>query len=302
MSFSLEHDDYPRMTPAVQWLMAATVAVAFLQITVVDLQRPLGFEFSDLEQGQLWSLATYMLVHGGFWHLAMNMYMLYLFGPRVEHAWRSADEQRSFIAFYVICGLGGVLFHLLFQRNGLLIGASAAVLGVMVAYAMRWPDEELMLFFVVPVKVKWVVVFMVPLNLVAAIGAGGAGTAWAAHLGGLTAAWLYLHAPSASMERLRQRIAQNPDAPDETPRAIPRSTNRPRERQSEADEAVARSKAVVTRKPAAPNVRVAPAPPSRNPELDRVLDKISERGIESLTDSERIVLEEFSKKLRERGE
>lgn len=303
MSFLLTDDDAPRMTPAVQWLITATVAVAFLQITVVKptaMQHALGFEFADLERGRLWSVATYMFVHGGFWHLALNMYSLFLFGPRVEHAWRTAEDDRhNFVVFYLFCGLGGLVFYFLFQRDGLLVGASGAVLGVMLAYAMRWPDEEVMLFLVIPMKVKWLVVSLAALNLFASLGVGSAGTAWAAHLGGLAFAWMFLHSPRGPMDRLRQRIAQAPDAPDETPRAIPRTQARPRERQSEADEVVARSKAVATRKPSGPALRALPSVPSRNPELDRVLDKISEGGIDSLSAAERELLVEMSKRLRE---
>ena len=307
MSYPFQDDtDYPRMTPAVQWLLIATVAVAFVQVTIVspaDMQRALGASIAGLlGEGRLWTVGTYMFVHAGFWHLALNMYTLFLFGPRVEHAWGRGDERRNFITYYLLCGLGGLLFFLLFDRGGLLVGASAAVMGVMLAYAMHWPDEEMLLFFVVPVKVKWLVVGLALLNMVSAVssaGGGDGGTAWTAHLGGLAFGWLLLHRPAA-MGRWREGIAAAPDTPDETPRAIPRSGARPRERQTEADEAVARSKAVATRK-ATPAVRALTPAGSRNPELDRVLDKISERGLESLSAAERLLLEEWSKKLRESG-
>ena len=302
-SYATEHEA-PRITPAVQWLIAINVAIYFLQLTVVDpheyMLPALGFSLEDIP-GKLWTVGTYMFVHAGFWHVALNMYTLWIFGPRVEHEWGAA----AFTRFYIWCGLGGWLFHLLFGPTALLVGASAAVYGVMLAYAMRWPDDELMLFAVIPIKVKWLVAMLAVVNLVQGIGlslpGGSGGVAYLAHLGGFAFAWLYLRTPSSqSLDRLKQRIAQVPDTGDETPRAIPRSLprTRDRERESEVDEIVAKSKAVLTKRPA------APAPPPRRPgaapsALDEVLDKISRTGLESLSTEERRVLDEESKRLRE---
>jgi len=305
MSYTISNDtEYPRITPAVQWLIALNVAIYFLQVTIVspaDMYSALGFEMRSLEQIRWWTIGTYMFVHGGFWHLLMNMFMLGTFGPRVEHAWStSGSERRNFAAYYVFCGLGGLVFHFFVARNGLLIGASAAVLGVMLAYAMHWPDDEVLFAWVVPMKVKWLVAFLAVMNLVMSLSSTGAtsGTAWQAHLGGLAFGWLFLHTPSAtSVERLRQRIAQAPDIPDEAPRAIPRSLPRNRERQGEIDEVVAKSKALVARRPVATR-RVIP-PAKKTEEMNRVLDKISQTGLASLTTAEKRLLEEMSRELRD---
>jgi hypothetical protein len=202
-----------------------------------------------------------------------------------------------------MCGLGAWLAHLLFVRTGLLIGASGAIYGVMLAYATRWPDEEMFLFGVLPVKVKWLVAGYVMLDVVLAVINGGSvgGTAHLAHLGGALTGWLYLQTRSAQgLDRLRQRVSQVPDVPDETPRAVPRSLPRPRERVNEIDDIVARSKAVVPARRPAPVQR--PAPLNARPEqaIDLVLDKISRTGLDSLTSDERRVLEEASRKLRRR--
>lgn len=299
MSYVLaDEQEPPGITPAVKWLIAANVAVMFLQLTIVgpgQMFSWLGFQLSDL-QGSWWKIFTYMFVHGDVVHLALNMYTLWLFGRRVEHVWSPG----AFTRYYVWCGLGGWLFHLLVSRDGQLIGASAAVFGVMLAYAMRWPDDEVFLFGVVPMKVKWLVALLVVVNLVwgiGSIGSSGGGTAYFAHLGGLAFGWLYLRTPSAqSIDRLRQRVSQLPDVPDETPRAIPRSMPRSRERGSEIDEIVAKSKAVATkRQSAAPPVK---SRSKRAEALNLVLDKISEQGLESLTTDERRLLEEMSRELR----
>ncbi|AHG88432.1 Peptidase S54, rhomboid domain protein [Gemmatirosa kalamazoonensis] len=308
MALPASSDDYevPRLTPAVLWLVAANVAIYFVQLTLQrDFPTLLGFQFADVRNGAPWTALTYMFVHAGFWHLAVNMYMLWALGPRVERAMGT----RAFVFFYAFCGLGGVVFQSLFvPHEALLVGASAAIFGVLVAYAMRWPNEEMYLFLVVPMKMRWFALFLVALNLAAgALSAGsvdGGGVAYLAHLGGAAFGLLYLLRPSApSVDRLRQRVATAPDLGDEPPRPVPRSLPRPRERQSEVDEVVEQSKALTMNKPPRP---VVPAPPrpttvtaaSRREALDLVLDKISQHGLDSLTLEERHLLEEMSRKLR----
>ena len=292
--------DYPRLTKAVQWLIAINVAIYFLQLTVVGSQNmlpALGFEARDLSRSW-WTIVTYMFVHGGFWHIALNMYTLYMFGPRVEHAW-SAGE---FTRYYILCGLGGWFVHLLFARDSLLMGASAAVLGVTLAYATRWPDEEIYLFGVVPLKVKWMVAILVGMNIIGGMADSSGGVAYLAHLGGLAAGWLYLRTSSGGgastgVDKLKARVSLSPDVPDETPRAIPRSLPRAREKGNEIDEIIARSSAAVARRPVAPPP-VAVKGAKRMSDLDLVLDKISQHGLESLTMEEKRLLEEMSRELR----
>lgn len=298
MSYSPADDlEPPRMTRAVQALIAINVAIFFLQLTVVqaaDVQRALGFEMRDLGRSW-WTIGTYMFVHGGFWHLALNMYTLFLFGPRVERAW-SAGE---FARFYLLCGLGGWLAHVVFVREGLLIGASAAVFGAMLAYAVRWPDVEVYLFGVLPLKVKWLVAILVATNLVQGLSpSAGDGTAYLAHLGGLVTGWIYLKATNAfAPEGLKASVAAAPDVTDDPPRAVPRSLPRVREKLQEIDEIIARSRTVVAKRVSAPAPKPAVSPTVRA-ELDHVLDKISRDGLNSLSVDERRLLEEMSKRLR----
>jgi membrane associated rhomboid family serine protease len=293
----------PRLTPAVLWLIAATVLVFFVQVTLqANLPELLGFSRADLGRHRYWTVGTYMFAHAGFWHLALNMYMLWAFGPRLEAMWSPA----AFTRYYLWCGLGGVVFHAAFVNSGaVMVGASAAVFGVVLAYAARWPDDEVYFFGLVPMKVKWLVAFMAVINLgmgLLSLDDVGGGTAYLAHIGGLAFGWLYLRTPSAqSFDRLRERIAQAPDVTDERPRAVPRALPRPRERGPEVDEIVAKSKAIVAKqRPAAPAVPtpVAAVATRRTDELNVVLDKISEQGLGSLTSDERLLLEEMSRRLR----
>lgn len=296
--------DSPRSPSAVYWLIGLCVGVYFVQATLVgdaNMARWFGYASGDVASGAMWTLGTYMFVHGGLMHLLLNMWTLWLFGPRVEAAWGAS----TFTWYYLWCGLGGWAFHAMFQQGGgLLVGASAAILGVAVAYASRWPDDEVLFFGVVPMKVRWLVVFMALINITMAVVNAGSlgGTAYAAHIGGMIAGWVYLRAPSAgSLGRFRNRIAPAPDYGDEPPRAVPKSSARPRER--EVDDIVAQSKAAMarTRPPqAAPKPQSAPAAVAPEPAtaLDAVLDKIAAEGMDSLTLAERNLLDEWSRRLR----
>jgi len=301
---STTYDEFesPRSPTAVLWLIGLCVAVYFVQATLVgemNMASALGYATGDIAARKFWTIGSYMFVHGGLMHLALNMWTLWLFGPRVERAWGAS----TFTWYYLWCGLGGWAFHyMLQQEGGILIGASAAILGIAVAYASRWPDDEVFLFGVVPMKVRWLVIFMAAMNIVMAIIDHGdiGGTAYAAHIGGIAAGLIYLYAPNTqSLDRLRRRIAPAPEYGDESPRPIPRSGARPAAR--EVDDIVAQSKAAVTRTRPAPTPRAAPTAVAEQPStgLDAVLDKIASSGMSSLTSAEKLLLDEWSKRLRE---
>lgn len=301
MATATEYQDEARfrITPAVAWLLAINIGVFFLQLAIFGERNvfgALGFQSAAMPAGW-WTMATYMFVHAGLAHVAFNMFMLWTFGPRVESAWTTG----SFIAFYLWCGLGGALTHLILVRSGVLVGASAAVYGVMLAFALRWPDEEVFVFGIIPMKTKWFVAWMVAINLALAVasqrgGTGGSGIAAIAHLGGLLFGWAYIKGPgSGGIERFRQRVAAIPDDADEMPRAVPKPHPRTRESSvNRTDAVVAKSMAVTP--------KLLPPPGDtrkrRAEEVNRVLDKISKSGVQSLSPDERTILERFSRDLR----
>ena len=291
-------------TPVVRWLLAINIALYFLQLTVLspaDVQAQLAFRMGDLDSW--WTVGTYMFVHSGFWLLALNLYTLWLFGPRVEVRWGPGQ----FAGYYVLCGLGAWGFYLLFAQQGVLMGASGAVMGVMLAYASRWPNEEVLLLGVLPLTVRWLVAVLVVVNILSGVGGDpGAGVAHFAHLGGLAAGWGYLRmAGSMDIDRLRQRVAAVADEPEDVPpRAIPpRSLPRQRgERERDVDEIVQQSQAAVAERSTDTSRRdsVHTAPPaSSSAELNSLLDKISAKGLSALSESERTRLEDAARKLRD---
>jgi membrane associated rhomboid family serine protease len=223
-----------------------------------------------------WTFATYMFVHAGLLHLAFNMLILYSLGTRVEERMGG----RSFILFYLYCGLGGALFSLGLAalQPGPVVGASAAVFGVAVAYAMFWPDAELMVFPLPwPIRARTLIIALLAFNVVLGLFAPGDGIAHIAHLGGAAFGFLFFR-------------FQHLGGPRRMP--VPRRAERAVMVQSGSRTAERLNTPVPRPR------RVDPAPDDIAVETDRLLDKISGEGIASLTPAERKFLDEVSKKKR----
>ena len=291
--------DNSRFMIGVQALIAANIAIYYLQLVGIfgTLQKTFGFTLSAFEE-RWWTAATFMFVHGGFWHLAANMYALYLFGPRLEEAWGT----RRFLRFYGFCALAGLLAHAALVRDGsTLFGASAPVFGVMIAYAMSWPTDEMFVLGVIPMRAWTTVWTLIGLNIGVGIYLTG-GTElrfeYLVQLAGAIGGWAFMRTPGApSLEQLRQRVSRVPDAED-PPRPIPRSQPRGRER-DDTDEIVQRSRAIIARQTGTPRASGAKRSEARHEDLNRVLDKISATGIDSLTADERRTLEDMARLLRD---
>ena len=288
----------PRLTPAVQWLLALNIGIYFLQLALFGRNAVYSALALDPSRfpGFWWTAVTYMFVHAWLAHLAFNMFTLWMFGPRLEQIWGTS----AFTRFYLWCGLGGAIAHLLFARDTAVIGASGALSGVLVAYALRWPDDEVYLFGVIPMKSRWLIVAMLGMNLIFAL-SPGSGIDWTAHLGGMLFGWLFLKLSSlGGLSRVRGWVSPLPEESDEMPRAVPRTRSSMRDRARGVDEVVERSNAIVLRegKPLQHVPRQESAK-ERAARVNKVLDKISQNGIDSLTREERHLLEEMSKRLRD---
>jgi rhomboid family protein len=266
----------PRITPTVGRIMVATAAVQLLLWTVLTSPRFLGLLTLDPASAltRPWTVVTYLFVHVGPLHLLTNMFGLYVFGTAVE----DRMGPRAFLAYYLYCGIGAALFAALLSLATPLhpiVGASGAVLGVAVAFAMYWPDNEILIFPIpIPIRARTLVIVLALLDLIAAR-IGTDGVAHEAHLGGMLFGWLFFRFGSHG----GRRVVPEPRAME--PVVMVQQTAR-RE----------------------PEPRIAPparpaAPRSTDPvstEVDRVLDKISAHGIQSLTSEERRFLDEVSKR------
>ena len=154
-----------------------------------------------------WQPVTHMFMHGGFWHLFFNMYTLFIFGTVLERVWGT----KKFLVFYFVTGLGAALVHTgveWIQMQSWLskaaegsvaamnaihvlkmtptVGASGAIYGVLMGYAMLYPDTMLTLIFPpVSLKAKWFVLIFAAIELLTGVTGTGGGIAHFAHLGGL---------------------------------------------------------------------------------------------------------------------
>jgi len=298
MSEMYDAPQSPRMTRAVQWLLALNIGIYFLQLTLFGSDAVYSALALDPARfpAAWWTLVTYMFVHAWLAHLAFNMFTLWMFGPRLEQEWGT----RSFVQFYIWCGIGGAIAHLVFARHSSVIGASGAISGVLVAYALRWPDEEVYLFGVIPMKSRWLVAALLGMNIVFALSPSSR-IDWTAHVGGMAFGWIFLKLYAVGgINRVRGWVSAVPDESEDMPRAVPRNRSPMRDRSGSVDEVVARSNAMVLRqsKPVQ-HVPKHETPKEYAARVNRVLDKISQQGIDSLTRDERRLLEEMSRKLRE---
>ena len=262
------------LTPWVKRLLIANTVVFFLTWLVgQDLVFSwLAFGPADVLR-RPWSVVTYMFLHGDLWHLLINMLVLFFFGPPLEARWGS----KEFIRFYMLCGLGGVALSFVFMPSWI-VGASAAVYGVMLAFAITWPEAPIYVWGIFPVKAKWLAAFLFVITFMSAFGGAGGGIAHFAHLGGLLTAFLYLKVDwrragklerTGKAARTRRRLAIVPREESQEEGSSQRRT-----RTSRPDD-----EAVLDR-------------------VDQILDKISAQGMNSLSEEEVRILDEVSKRHR----
>lgn len=180
------------LPPVIKTLLIANVAVFLLTYFFSPvISRYFGLVPKAVwSQLMIWQLLTYMFLHGGFFHILYNMFVLWMFGSDLERTWGS----REFLKYYLICGVGAGLFNILFQPTSMIpiIGASGAIYGLLVAYALLFPDRTVYLYFLFPIKVKYLVIFLVVIEFFASMSSSGSGIAHLAHLGGAIVGFVYI--------------------------------------------------------------------------------------------------------------
>ncbi len=182
----------PRMPRGIKILLIANALVYILQM-IVGPKMTLIFGATPakiLQDLSVYQLVTYMFLHGGLFHIAINMFVLWMFGPEIELAWGT----KQFFKYYFLTGISGGIFTVMFQPNSVIptIGASAAIYGVLVAYAMMFPNRTIYLYFLFPIKVKYAVILFVGLEFIASLGGNPDGIGHWAHLGGAVVGFLYI--------------------------------------------------------------------------------------------------------------
>lgn len=144
-----------------------------------------------------WQFVTHMFMHGSFTHILFNMFGVWMFGSRLEQVWGA----KKYLNFYLLTGLGAAILNMLVQYyqvseglasiNSSVLGASGALFGILVAFAMYWPNTELYIMFIpVPIKAKWLVIGYAAFELFSGFSGFQSGIAHFAHLGGALTGFL----------------------------------------------------------------------------------------------------------------
>ncbi len=262
------------LTPVVRALLVANAIIYLLQL----LTAPLGLEpfwlrhlalwpSQVLHHFAFWQLLTYQFLHGSFFHVLFNLFALWMFGGEVERALGS----NRFLRLYLLSGIGAGLFHLLFNVHATapVIGASGAIYGVLVAFAVLYPNRvvTLLLFFVLPIqlKAKYLVAIFIAISTFSGIESQifglRDGIAHLAHLGGALTGFLFLRTGPLIRDwqfTLRKRREWRRRAASREKESL---KNRHRD------------------------------------EIDRILDHINETGYDALSEKEKELLKKASRKI-----
>ncbi|MFA6980637.1 MAG: rhomboid family intramembrane serine protease [Ignavibacteriaceae bacterium] len=241
---------------------------------------PLGYGF------QIWQLITYQFLHGGFSHILFNMFALWMFGADIENTYGS----KKFLLYYLLCGIGAGLLHLFLSPvlTGALaptIGASGAIYGVMIAFAMFFPDRLIFLYFFIPVKAKYFIALMVVFDFIAV--PNGDSTAHLAHLGGGLVGFLFILFDKDSMVSFKQMFgaSRRGYAPPRDVFQKPVFKNPFKKTEPDVEDAKFY------------DVNNEDHSDVTQEDIDKILDKISQSGYKNLTEREKKILFEASRKM-----
>ena len=182
------------MTPWIRKLVIANAAVyLFTEYTAAG---PILANLMALRPHPLlmlrhpWTPITYMFVHANFMHIFFNMLVLFFFGPRLEMRLGSV----RFIKLYFLSGFAGAVLSMAFLMGPPvpIVGASGAVYGVLMGFAILWPRDAIYIWGIVPVQARWLVGVMTAMTVFLGFGGGQDGVAHFAHLGGFLGGYLYM--------------------------------------------------------------------------------------------------------------
>jgi membrane associated rhomboid family serine protease len=252
---------------------------------------PIGFGF------QVWQLLTYQFLHANFSHILFNMFALWMFGMEVEQEMGS----RKFLIFYLVSGIGGGIAQVLatyffpsifppVEAGHIIptIGASGAIFGVLIAFGLLYPNRYIMIYFLIPVKAKYLIMFMIVTNVLA-IG-DGSGVAHIAHVAGGVTGFLFMlldkniHFDFKGLFQMRNRRMdpfrnqnQYYTPPPEPPRGYQQQDYNSVQDAHYTD--------------------INDIDEITQADIDAILDKISRDGYKNLSDKEKRILFEASKRM-----
>lgn len=226
---------------------------------------------------EIWQLITYQFLHGGFSHILFNMFALWMFGMEIENQWGG----KKFLIFYLLCGVGAGMLHLfispLLTGAAPTIGASGAVYGIMAAFALIYPNRLIYLYFFIPIKAKYLITFLILMEFML-VDSVGSGVAHLAHLGGAIVGFIFVMLDDRTNVELKDTI----------------NILKTRRRQS--------SNSFFGKKAATQEAKYYDIEEDdegiSQEEIDAILDKISQSGYKNLSEREKRILFEASKKMK----
>lgn len=202
---------FPSFPPGVKWLIIVNVVVyLFYFFGSLISERPILLAlnlmpYDVVRRGEIWQLVSYMFLHstGSIGHILFNMLALWMFGAAIEETWGT----RRFLQYYFICGIGAgvcvVVANLAFgdpyQR---VIGASGAIYGLLLAFGMLFPEQEILVMFLFPIKAKYMVMIFGAIAFLSSFQTGGT-VSNLAHLGGMLVGYVYIRTRFSGRRRTR---------------------------------------------------------------------------------------------------
>src|SRR5271155_2342127 len=211
------------ITPAVKWLVIACASVFLVQELIANffplyatawVNHWFGLVPSGVFPGlRVWQPFTYLFLHGGLFHLLINMLMLWMFGRELELVW----GKKRFLNYFFLCGVGAGIITILVKVTPMLwglrpsdiptIGASGAIFGILIANAILFPDRQIWLFpLPIMIPMRPFVAVMGAVEFFSTLSSGGDNVSHLCHLGGMLIGWVYLRRGSF-LYRVRNEMA-----------------------------------------------------------------------------------------------
>jgi len=192
------------LTPVVKNLMIIMGAVFLLQMLV---RGAIEFYFGLVpflvwKKFFVWQLLTYIFLHAGVSHILFNLLALWMFGGELESYFGS----KKFLFYFLFCGIGAGICTVVLTPNSIIpvIGASGGIYGLLLAFGWLFPDRQIYIYFLLPVRAKYFVIIFGLIELFSSIEGTGGGVAHLTHLGGLLFGLFYMAYPT-----IRQKIRRN---------------------------------------------------------------------------------------------
>jgi len=294
------HSNFSLFPPVIKTVIVTNIAffilASFSKFIAVERATLLGYEtvslyeyvlrhFALMPLGYgfyLWQLITYQFLHASFGHLFFNMFAFWMFGMEIENYLGS----KRFLLYYLLCGIGAGIIHIIFSpilsgQFAPTIGASGAVYGILIAFALLFPNRYIFLYFLFPIKAKYLIGFYIILELLS-IGDFSA-VAHLAHIGGAIMGYvllkLFKYWDIYSINRSYHNYNKRKNNPNDFFSRVKPYTRKKEEIYVDYEE-----------------VSYIDSDEPTQEEIDRILDKISIGGYQSLSEKEKEILFKASKK------